>query len=560
MSHTHSNISLFQKLESLIDSIDSNNDLSLLKEIQYAEELMDLFILSPLELSMLALIATKSPKIKEINEPNLIQFFAQGNTKRSDIILSLKKLNRKKYIKRGHGQRKATFELETSYSCLLENNDYESIKALNEEGLLPFLKMIFKTSNYENSRSLFFNQWDEMDEAEDLVEHVVKENASLACVKYAHKFLNVAPFYIHELFYLTIARRILIDDNTCPAEFLGNQKIPVWNRKSFLNNQIANREWAPVEHGLFDIIGNNFIDSNLEICLTDKGLQELCPELSEDIQKGLLEGNSVTVAHKKPEEIGEIPLIFDTETQRLITPIRKSMEPEIRDKIRERFKHRKLGLTALLYGYPGTGKTEFCYQLAREFDMPIYEVNVAQIQDKWVGESEKNARKLFQEYLKLKKQTKRECILLFNEADALFSRRLDVHTSVDTMNNALKNIFLEEMERFDGILLATTNLTGNLDTAFERRFLFKVFFNKPELETRSKIWQLYFTELTETEAHDLAIKFDFTPGEIANVQVKYEIERIIGNNTPILELISEICKEEKIKSAGSQFGKKVGFN
>jgi SpoVK/Ycf46/Vps4 family AAA+-type ATPase len=198
-------------------------------------------------------------------------------------------------------------------------------------------------------------------------------------------------------------------------------------------------------------------------------------------------------------------------------------------------------------------------QLAKEHDMPVMEVNVAQIQSKWVGDSEKNARKIFRQYEKLCKQAKRDCMLLFNEADALFSKRIEVTQSVDNMHNAMKNIFLEEMENFQGILMATTNLTGNLDSAFERRFLFKVGFERPGEIVTAKIWQQYFRGLPADDAARLARKHPFSPGEISNVQRKYIIEKALGSTKPRLVLIEEIAANEKIENQRVTGAKTVGF-
>ena len=150
-------------------------------------------------------------------------------------------------------------------------------------------------------------------------------------------------------------------------------------------------------------------------------------------------------------------------------------------------------------------------------------------------------------------------MLLFNEADALFSKRIEVTQSVDSMNNAMKNIFLEEMENFQGFLMATTNLTGNLDSAFERRFLFKVGFERPGEAVTAKIWQQYFRGLPEVEAMRLAKKYPFSPGEISNVQRKYIIEKALGSNKSRLSLIEDIAINEKIETQRVAGLKTVGF-
>jgi SpoVK/Ycf46/Vps4 family AAA+-type ATPase len=329
--------------------------------------------------------------------------------------------------------------------------------------------------------------------------------------------------------------------------------------KAFKKAQILNENWHPIQMRYFEIVGKDLMDDDIEIAMTEEGIQALLPELSADILESLLEAKQITVPHRAPEKIAPIKLLFDQPTQLQLKPIQRMLQPQIRAKINETFHTQNKGISILLYGYPGTGKTEFCLQLAKSHNLPIMEVNVAQIQNKWVGESEKNARNVFKQYRKLRKQSQRECILLFNEADALFSKRVDVSTSVDSMNNALKNIFLEEMENMEGIILATTNLTGNLDAAFERRFLYKVGFAKPDTQTCALVWKNYFHRIPMEQATQLAKRFDFSPGEICNVRRKYDIEKILGNTQKQFDLICEISENEKIIDQPLRTKKAMGF-
>jgi len=110
----------------------------------------------------------------------------------------------------------------------------------------------------------------------------------------------------------------------------------------------------------------------------------------------------------------------------------------------------------------------------------------------WVGGSEKNIKALFERYRQYVKKIENKPVLFFNEADAIIGKRMefnDKSRAVDQMENTVQNIILQEMENLDGILIATTNLTKNMDTAFERRFLYKITFNKPEKEVRHHIWK-----------------------------------------------------------------------
>lgn len=229
---------------------------------------------------------------------------------------------------------------------------------------------------------------------------------------------------------------------------------------------------------------------------------------------------------------------------------------EIRDKMKA--KGLRTGFTCLFYGSPGTGKTETVYQIARESGRDLYIVDVSQVKSCWVGESEKNIKDVFVKYREAVRKSDNVPILLFNEADAIFGiRQQGAERAVDKMENSLQNIILQEMEDLDGILIATTNLTANLDKAFERRFLYKVLFAKPSIEARTSIWRSMIPELTESEARLLAAEYDFSGGQIENVSRKRTIASIIGSKEPDFATIRSYCEEENISGSGQ--AKRIGF-
>ncbi len=217
----------------------------------------------------------------------------------------------------------------------------------------------------------------------------------------------------------------------------------------------------------------------------------------------------------------------------------------------------RTGFTCLFYGDPGTGKTETVYQLARRTGRKIMEADVAKLRNCYVGETEKNMRLLFEKYRIANAESDRTPILLFNEADAILGKRMDgAEKSVDRMENSVQNILLEEMEKFSGIMIATTNLLGNLDPAFERRFLFKVRFNKPELEPRSRIWKSQFPSLSEEQALAIAEEFPFSGGQIENVVRKWTIDSILSGTDGGFDDLRRYCVEESVTK---QTVKRIGF-
>ena len=229
---------------------------------------------------------------------------------------------------------------------------------------------------------------------------------------------------------------------------------------------------------------------------------------------------------------------------------------EIRSKMKE--KGLRTGFTCLFYGGPGTGKTETVYQIARESGRDLFIVDVSKIKSCWVGESEKNMKDVFDKYREAVKANGVIPILLFNEADAVFGvRREGAESAVDKMENSIQNIILQEMEDLDGILIATTNLTSNLDKAFERRFLYKIRFEKPAQEARKLIWKTMMPSLSEEEAELLAIDFPFSGGQIENIVRKREIKAIIGPLEPDFNDVRTFCEEE---SLGNENGRRrIGF-
>ena len=218
----------------------------------------------------------------------------------------------------------------------------------------------------------------------------------------------------------------------------------------------------------------------------------------------------------------------------------------------------RTGFSCIFYGGPGTGKTETVYQIARASGRELFVIDVSQVKSKWVGDSEKNIKDVFVRY--------RECvagggvipILLFNEADAIFSRRFEnPDHSVDQMCNSIQNIILQEMEDLDGILIATTNLTNNLDKAFERRFLYKVRFDKPSVEARSRIWKTMIPELSDDESLRLAADFDFSGGQIENIARKKTVKGLLSGKEPTYADIREYCGEETFDGELSK--RRIGF-
>ena len=146
--------------------------------------------------------------------------------------------------------------------------------------------------------------------------------------------------------------------------------------------------------------------------------------------------------------------------------------------------------------------------------------------------------------------------MLLNEADAILGTRHST-ASTESTNNAIQNIFLDCLEDFEGILFATTNLEKSLDPAFERRFLFKVKFERPAREAQQKIWKAMLKELTPAQTQILAESYDLSGGEIENVLRKLAMMRVIDGNIAIFKTLQSLCENEQMGLKGKMLP--IGF-
>lgn len=260
-----------------------------------------------------------------------------------------------------------------------------------------------------------------------------------------------------------------------------------------------------------------------------------------------------------PEQMNSEELFYNDEEKKQIELLTEALSSESFDYLMDKLGTHgmKKGFTILLHGYPGTGKTSSVKQIAKKTNRYILMVDIARVQSKWVGESEKNISKIFDEYKRCKKSYNEVPILLFNEADAILGKRTKVNSSVDKSFNTVQNMLLQELEDFEGIFMATTNLVDQLDEAFDRRLLYKVEFKKPGDEVRTRILRSNFKNITENVLDKLK-DFTLTGGQIANIKKKILVKSILQKSVNELDALSEICTEE-LSLVRSKIPNQIGF-
>ena len=254
---------------------------------------------------------------------------------------------------------------------------------------------------------------------------------------------------------------------------------------------------------------------------------------------------------KSYKDITPKALFYNQEEKEQVEMLRHILSQDQLPIIQERLKNKgmRTGVCVLMHGHPGTGKTATVYELARQTGRDIIQVQVTDFKDKYVGESEAKLKKIFSDYRQYCMNSEVTPVLLLNEGDAILSKRIEnVEHSTEQMMNTLQNILLEEMENIQGIMIVTTNLTSNLDAAFERRFIFKVKFEKPGTEVKAHIWQSLVENLAEKDAETLAREYDVTGGEIENIARKATMQFVLTGQEVDMDMLRKFTKQEKLES------------
>ena len=404
-------------------------------------------------------------------------------------------------------------------------NLYNNTKNLSMLGEVQILKILEKNSDYEYCRELL-----------DLF--IYCKNTGNDCYKFV--------FYI--LSHLILHTEDSIVDKDCGY-------IEMFINADHTREDIINALFLNDHHTLFHrkIFERSIDDSGK----ADKNKIEIHPDFKRKYLMNIIREKRLDDVIKN-EKIISKEMFYNSKNENQIKDLTAILEQDNFFNVKQRLKDSgsRMGFACLFCGHAGTGKTETVLQIAKKTGRDIMKVDMSTLRSKWWGEDEKNVKAIFTNYKSALQEAKIEPILLLNEADAIIGKRLDVtghNGAIITSINATQNIILEELENFEGILIATTNLTQNMDSAFERRFLYKIDFEKPNLENKQKLWQSIL-KLEENDAYQLASQFDFTGAQIENVFRKKTANSILYGNEYDLDKIIQLCKEENIDSE-----KVIGF-
>ncbi len=286
----------------------------------------------------------------------------------------------------------------------------------------------------------------------------------------------------------------------------------------------------------YDEYLNPFGDINKSFFISDEILQRIVNFESKQSKKVRLENVL------KEQDIFELiepntdinDLIVPEQTRELLQNILKQQDKKVLERLNLWGIKTSKDIEAkiIFYGPAGTGKTMSALSMAKSMKKAVLSFDCSKILSKWVGESEQNVRRIFDTYKKISSTCKQNPILLLNEADQFLSTRVQGESGSEKMHNQMQNIFLEQIEKFSGVLIATTNFLESLDKAFSRRFDYKIEFKKPEFKDRLKMWEKFLPQNAEFEE-----KFD------KNILANYELSGaqilLVVKNTALKAAISK---------------------
>ena len=428
--------------------------------------------------------------------------------------------------------------------CLKHNEVYQQPKrtGLNCAELFGVINQLFSELDDESIS---------LRDLKDELNYLFNENKQL---EFIQVFNSYNLFSSDRLLLLFFCHKYVNEDEDSVAYWSLKDLYAYSSEYCIAKKELMSGESILQQHNLIEFNCDGGIADVERYQLTNNTKEELLSEL------GLKNSNKNVADVLDSSKLTYKELFFSATTQRQYDELSHFLKEDNFKQIQERMKAKgfRNGFACLFYGAPGTGKTESVYQLARQTGRNILVVDVPGLRDKYVGETEKNMKAVFDHYRDCVKKSDLYPILLFNEADAIIGKRKSgADDSLDKMENALLNIVLQEMERLDGIMIATTNLEENMDKAFERRFLYKIKFEKPSLEARTRIWHSMIPELKESDVQTLAAKYDFSGGQIENIARHYAIDSILHDqNDDVLVTLINHCNNERLEGKNSNH---IGF-
>ncbi|EAL1998750.1 ATP-binding protein [Campylobacter coli] len=304
--------------------------------------------------------------------------------------------------------------------------------------------------------------------------------------------------YKEQIIFLALLKEeyTLSNENSVSREMNSLLSLVSENDLEKHKNKSLLQENAPLLNLIeYDEYLNVFGDISKSFFITDEILQRIInfePKQNKKIKiENVLKEQDIFELIEPSIDINDI--IMPQNTKELLENILKQQDKKVLERLNSWGikSNKNIEAKIIFYGPAGTGKTMSALAMAKSMKKTVLSFDCSKILSKWVGESEQNVRKIFDTYKNIVQTCKQSPILLLNEADQFLSTRVESSSGSDKMHNQMQNIFLEQIERFNGVIIATTNFLESLDSAFSRRFDYKIEFKKPDFKDRLKMWEKF---------------------------------------------------------------------
>jgi AAA+ superfamily predicted ATPase len=467
---------------------------------------------------------------------DLSRFIGCRNIKTISLMNDIDELEKRRLVRRCIDDSKHRYRVPIGVVHSIKQNlvyEPESRKNLNTKEVFKHIYSLFnERDNNEISSASLIGE----------LQSLLKDNSSLIFCKQIKEYEKVCMDENLFLLLLLFCHRFINLDDDCVGfhdfEDMYEEK---WIFRGIKSN-LQNKRCELLDNNILEYSNDNGFGDKEYFKISAIAKEKLFADL--DIKVQQVDNKKGLVLHT-----GIIPkeLFYNKREQTEIAQLTSLLSQEKFSSVQKKLNESGMrkGFACLFYGAPGTGKTETVYQIARSTERDIMMVDISESKSMWYGESEKRIKKIFDTYRAYLKTCAVAPILLFNEADAIIGKRKEAgSSSIDQTENAIQNILLQEMENLEGIMIATTNLTQNLDKAFERRFLYKIEFDKPNIQAKEKIWNMMLPSLSEKERLELAKNYNFSGGQIENIVRKYTVDSILNDTNPSIESIHLYCQRE----------------
>ena len=479
----------------------------------------------------------------------LSKFIGCRNIKTISLMNDIDELEKRRLVRCCREDSKYTYRVPIEVvNSIKQNHVYEPERTENLTTKEVF-KHIYRLFNERDNNEISYSAL--MGELQSLL----RDNSSLAFCRQIKEYEKICLDENIFLLLLLFCHRYINLDDDC----IGFHDIEGIYEEKWIFREIKSN----LQNGYCELLESNILENSNDNGFGDREFFKISATAKEklfvdldikvqqtDNKKGLVSYIGITPKElfyneREQQQIGQLTSLL---SQDKFSSVQKKLEDSGMRK----------GFACLFYGAPGTGKTETVYQIARSTGRDIMMVDISESKSMWYGESEKRIKKIFDTYRAYLKTCEVAPILLFNEADAIIGKRKDAGLgSIDQTENAIQNILLQEMENLEGVMIATTNLTQNLDKAFERRFLYKIKFDKPNIQAKERIWNTMLPSLSEKERLELANNYSLSGGQIENIVRKYTVDSILNDTKPSLEKIQLYCQSEFLYK--NEERRKIGY-